>query len=259
MRRTSSSPAAPGRSGRGWSRACHRLKHEPGAARQLIRDLKRLAAEKGVALGSAGRRGGDHATSPTRAKAGRMDYPPLVDGEHPDRQRGDGGGVQGAGEAAAVRVGDEVEGAGCGGGAEPAVPDLHDRALVAVLGQDRPVWVPCGGLTVTSIRGHTPSGSTTPGTVAGGTCPTRSTSTRDTRRPAPRRSRSTTAGGIRSSRPTTWPAGPRPSMWTALAERHRAQRDRRQRCAFPGWRDREFQRHLSRDVAGPHRRGPDLR
>src|SRR3954466_11219252 len=29
---------------------CHRLKHEPGAARQLIRDIKRLAAEKGVAL-----------------------------------------------------------------------------------------------------------------------------------------------------------------------------------------------------------------
>src|SRR5437764_3103042 len=31
--------------------SCHRLKHEPGAARQLIRDLKRLAAEKAVALG----------------------------------------------------------------------------------------------------------------------------------------------------------------------------------------------------------------
>src|SRR3954451_10587717 len=27
---------------------CHRLKHEPGAARQLMRDVKRLAAEKGV-------------------------------------------------------------------------------------------------------------------------------------------------------------------------------------------------------------------
>jgi hypothetical protein len=34
-----------------WLEAsCHRLKHEAGAARQLIRDLKRLAAEKGVAL-----------------------------------------------------------------------------------------------------------------------------------------------------------------------------------------------------------------
>jgi hypothetical protein len=32
-----------------WLEAsCHRLKHEPGAARQLIRDLKRTAAEKGV-------------------------------------------------------------------------------------------------------------------------------------------------------------------------------------------------------------------
>ena len=32
-----------------WLEAsCHRLKHEPGAARQLIRDLKRMAAEKGV-------------------------------------------------------------------------------------------------------------------------------------------------------------------------------------------------------------------
>jgi hypothetical protein len=30
--------------------ACHRLKHEPGAARQLIRDLRRLAAEKGAPL-----------------------------------------------------------------------------------------------------------------------------------------------------------------------------------------------------------------
>src|SRR3954463_215370 len=27
---------------------CHRLKHEPGAARQLIKDLKRTAAEKGI-------------------------------------------------------------------------------------------------------------------------------------------------------------------------------------------------------------------
>src|SRR3954449_6887323 len=30
--------------------SCHRLKHEPGAARQLIRDLKRMAAQKGVPL-----------------------------------------------------------------------------------------------------------------------------------------------------------------------------------------------------------------
>jgi hypothetical protein len=57
--------------------ACHRLKHEPGAARQLIRDMKRLAAEKGVPL--------DHPDVEAavtyfgnQSKAGRMDYPPLV-------------------------------------------------------------------------------------------------------------------------------------------------------------------------------------
>src|SRR3954452_12490703 len=57
--------------------ACHRLKHEPGAARQLIRDLKRMAAEKGVPL--------DHPEVEAaltyfsnQSKAGRMDYPPLV-------------------------------------------------------------------------------------------------------------------------------------------------------------------------------------
>src|SRR4051794_8723443 len=57
--------------------SCHRLKHEPGAARQLIRDLKRLAAEKGVAL--------DHPAVEAaltyftnQSRAGRMDYPPLV-------------------------------------------------------------------------------------------------------------------------------------------------------------------------------------
>ena len=124
--------------------SCHRLKHEPGAARQLIRDLKRLAAEKGVAP--------DHPEVEAaityftnQSKAGRMDYAPLVE-SNPDRLGGDGGGVQGPGQAAAVRVGDEVEGAGCGGGVERAMPDVHDRALVAVLGQDRPGWVPGCGL-----------------------------------------------------------------------------------------------------------------
>jgi hypothetical protein len=57
--------------------SCHRLKHEPGAARQLIRDVKRLAAEKGVPS--------DHPEIEAvlsyfgnQSKAGRMDYPPLV-------------------------------------------------------------------------------------------------------------------------------------------------------------------------------------
>jgi hypothetical protein len=62
--------------------SCHRLKHEPGAARQLIRDLKRLAAEKGVTL--------DHPEIEAaityftnQSRAGRMDYPPLVESKIP--------------------------------------------------------------------------------------------------------------------------------------------------------------------------------
>jgi hypothetical protein len=68
---------------RAWLEAsCHRLKHEPGAARQLIRDIKRLAAEKGVPS--------DHAEIEAmlsyfgnQSKAGRMDYPPLVESHIP--------------------------------------------------------------------------------------------------------------------------------------------------------------------------------
>jgi hypothetical protein len=61
---------------------CHRLKHERGAARQLIRDIKRLAAEKGgpsehpdieAVLTYFG----------NQSKAGRMDYPPLVESHVP--------------------------------------------------------------------------------------------------------------------------------------------------------------------------------
>jgi hypothetical protein len=62
--------------------SCHRLKHEAGAARQLIRDLRRMAAEKGVAL--------DHPDVgaaityfTNQSKAGRMDYPPLVESKTP--------------------------------------------------------------------------------------------------------------------------------------------------------------------------------
>jgi hypothetical protein len=61
---------------------CHRLKHQPGAARQLIRDLKRFAAEKGVASGHP-----DIEAAVTyftnQSKAGRMDYPPLVEAKIP--------------------------------------------------------------------------------------------------------------------------------------------------------------------------------
>jgi hypothetical protein len=62
--------------------SCHRLKHEPGAARQLTRDIKRLAAEKGVPP--------DHPEIEAvltyfgnQSKAGRMDYPPLVESHIP--------------------------------------------------------------------------------------------------------------------------------------------------------------------------------
>jgi hypothetical protein len=66
-----------------WLRGvCHRPKHEPGAARQLIRDIKRLAAEKGVPS--------DHPEIEAvltyfgnQSKAGRMDYPPLVESKIP--------------------------------------------------------------------------------------------------------------------------------------------------------------------------------
>ncbi len=62
--------------------SCHRLKHELGAARQLIRDLKRLAAEKGVAP--------DHPDVEAaityftnQNKAGRINYAPLVESKIP--------------------------------------------------------------------------------------------------------------------------------------------------------------------------------
>jgi hypothetical protein len=62
--------------------SCHRLKHEPGAARQLIKDLRRLAAEKGVTLDQP-----DVEAAVTyfsnQSKAGRMDYPPLVESHIP--------------------------------------------------------------------------------------------------------------------------------------------------------------------------------
>src|SRR3954453_10793979 len=60
----------------------HRLKHEAGAARQLIKDLRRMAAENGVALDHP-----DVAAAITyftnQSKAGRMDYPPLVESNVP--------------------------------------------------------------------------------------------------------------------------------------------------------------------------------
>ena len=62
--------------------SCHRLKHESGAAKQLIKDLRRMAAEKGVSPAQE-----DVAAAITyftnQGKAGRMDYPPLVEASVP--------------------------------------------------------------------------------------------------------------------------------------------------------------------------------
>jgi hypothetical protein len=62
--------------------SCHRLRHEPGAARQLIKDLKRMAAEKGAPLEEEGVAAAvTYLTNQSRA--GRMDYAPLVAAEVP--------------------------------------------------------------------------------------------------------------------------------------------------------------------------------
>ena len=66
-----------------WLEAsCHRLKHEEGAARQLIRDLKRTAAEKGISPDQE-----DLAAAITyfsnRSRQGRMDYAGLVESHVP--------------------------------------------------------------------------------------------------------------------------------------------------------------------------------
>ena len=57
--------------------ACHRLKHEPGAARQLVKDLRRMAAEKGI---PAARTEVQEAMTyfTNQSREGRMDYAPLV-------------------------------------------------------------------------------------------------------------------------------------------------------------------------------------
>jgi hypothetical protein len=59
--------------------------------------------------------------------------------------------MPGLGEAAVVRLGDEVEGARYGGGVKSPVPDLYDRPLVTILGQDRSLWFPDGGMSATSF------------------------------------------------------------------------------------------------------------
>jgi hypothetical protein len=61
---------------------CHRLKHEAGAARQLIGDLKRLAAEKGVPADQAAIAAAQTYFT-NQSRRGRMDYAPLVEASIP--------------------------------------------------------------------------------------------------------------------------------------------------------------------------------
>jgi hypothetical protein len=61
---------------------CHRLKHEPGAARQLIKDLERTAAEKGIPADQPELEAAvTYFTNQSRE--GRMDYAPLVESKIP--------------------------------------------------------------------------------------------------------------------------------------------------------------------------------
>jgi hypothetical protein len=62
--------------------SCHRLKHGSGAARQLIRDLRRLAAERGIAPDQP-EVGAAITYFSNQSKAGRMDYAPLVEAKIP--------------------------------------------------------------------------------------------------------------------------------------------------------------------------------
>ncbi len=127
----------------GW---CHRLKHEPGAAAALIADLEARGRRVGQgAAAGGGRVGVDVPAQP--GQGGADELRGARGAAHPDRQRGDRGGVQGAGQAASVPVGDAVEGARGGDGSGGAVPDVHAGALGPVLEPDRPQRLPGGGVT----------------------------------------------------------------------------------------------------------------
>ena len=77
-----------------------------------------------------------------------LDYAGLASRNIPIGSGGDGGGVQGACEAAAGRVGDEMEGAGRRCGAVAALPDVHDGPVVPVLVSDRPLGFPGGRVRI---------------------------------------------------------------------------------------------------------------
>ena len=108
--------------------ACHRLKHDVGGAGWVLKQLPRLARERPWAK--------DHEDVQraityfaNQSGAGRMQLRWPGGGERADRQRGDGGGVRGDRQAAAVRLGDEMDGGRCGGGAEPADVELYTGAM----------------------------------------------------------------------------------------------------------------------------------
>src|ERR1700674_5228130 len=66
--------------------------------------------------------------------------------ERTDRERCDGSGLQGNRQTATLRLGDEMERVWSGGGAEPAVLNPYDGAMGSVLGEDRSMGLPGGGV-----------------------------------------------------------------------------------------------------------------
>jgi hypothetical protein len=112
--------------------ACHRLKHEPGAARQLIRDLRRLAAGKGIAPDQA-EVGAAITYFTNRSKAGRMDYPPPVESKIPI-----GGGVTEA--ACKVLVKPRLCGSGMKWKEPGAAAVLSVRCLTYTTGRWSQFW-----------------------------------------------------------------------------------------------------------------------
>ena len=121
--------------------SCHTLEARRRGGRGGAEAVEISGEGAPVGESRRGRAEGDHLLREP-VGGGPDGLPQPGGGERADRQRGDGGGVQGDRQAAAVRFGDEVEGAGSGGGVERAVPDVYDGALVAVLGQDRPLRIP---------------------------------------------------------------------------------------------------------------------
>ena len=132
--------------------------HGRVVARRPIEDSRRTAAEKAMASDRPAI-GATVTHSTDRGRRGRMDHAGLAGWHVPI---GGGGGVRGVGGSTAVRLGDEVGGAGSGRGAEPTTPDRYDRSLVAIPEGDRPAWSPGGGVTGHIVRrSHPPCESGT--------------------------------------------------------------------------------------------------